>query len=580
MEIFLHQKNNNIGDLESSTKTLIKTYEDTTDKGLHLYPEIFLGGYPLQDVCLQRPFIEKYHECLEKLRQAAKKGASKTLIFGGLEYELNENQEIVHIYNSAYKMDRDGVVSIYRKQLLPNYDIYDEKKYFTAGKSNCFFEVQGYQFCLLICEDMWHSSAHSIDPVTNAFNEYVKNGKPIDAVINLSASPFHIGKQKTRIKRAKEIAHSFQVPFIYINQIGLHDEILFDGQSFIVNQEEIITAQSFQEETISFVVEKSTKTNLSEKIHQPSEAENTWENLFRARVNKKTKSFQLLNKHDLKEILLAQSFALNEYARKTKMTSFLVALSGGIDSALAVAIAHLASKASGLPLEAIYMPSQFNSNLSYDLSKKLCENIGIRLNMINLKFIHQTIKMTFNDGMSEELTGLADENIQSRLRGSLIYARSNQTGAMVLNTSNKSELSVGYSTLYGDSVGAISILGDLYKTEVYQLANFINQYFNNIIPEEIITRAPSAELREDQKDEDSLPPYERLDLILECLLSYQYSLEEIQALGIDQAELNKIFGLYNRAEFKRYQFCPIVKLKAKSFGFGHRNPILKNLSVR
>ena len=201
------------------------------------------------------------------------------------------------------------------------------------------------------------------------------------------------------------------------------------------------------------------------------------------------------------------------------------------------------------------MPSQFNSQLSYELSNQMCKNLGIKLKVINLKFIHQTIKMTFKDGIGEELVGLSDENIQSRLRGNLIYARSNQTGAMVLNTSNKSELSVGYSTLYGDSVGAISILGDLYKTEVYQLASFINNHFNNIIPEEIITRPPSAELREDQKDEDSLPPYDRLDLILECLLSYQYSLDEITELNISPEELKKVYHLFNRASLSVFSFA-------------------------
>lgn len=558
-------------------ETILQTYQQNKKIGLHLFPELFLGGYPLQDLCLQKPFIAEYQAKLDLIRKQAKKDNLNNLLFGGLEYDLDLNQEIKHIYNSIFHLGPNGLSSIYRKQLLPNYDIYDEKKYFTPGHTNGFIKIDGHQFCLLICEDMWHSSTHEIDPVKNAFKELNEKNIVLDAIVNLSASPFHAGKQDTRLKRGKEIATSLNAPFIYVNQIGLNDEILFDGRSFIISKDETLQADSFREEIIEYQISKSQLNTIPKNLHTPSEIENTWETLFRANINKAEKKLIHLSEQKLIEIIQAQTFALNEYAKKTRMKSFLVALSGGIDSALVITIAHLASKASGLPLEAVYMPTQFNSNLSYELSKKLCENIGINLKVINLKFILQTIKMTFKDGIGDDLEGIAQENIQSRLRGNLIYARSNQTGAMVINTSNKSELAVGYSTLYGDSVGAISILGDLYKSEVYQLAHFINKHFNNIIPQEIITRAPSAELREDQKDEDSLPPYDRLDLILECILSYQFSFDEIIQLGVKVDELRHVNNLFNRAEFKRFQFCPIIKLKPKSFGFGHRNPILKEV---
>jgi NAD+ synthase (glutamine-hydrolysing) len=578
MNIFLHQKNNEIGNLDKSTSVLIETFNQQDTVGLHLYPELYLGGYPLQDVCLQMPFIKQYQKCLKVLRETANKSASQSILFGGLDYKISPDNEIIHIYNCIYLLDKAGLRVVYRKQLLPNYDIYDEKKYFTPGIRNCFLEINNHRFCLFICEDMWHSSAHKIDPVSKAFDEFLRTKEEVHAIINLSASPFHIGKQKTRVNRAKEISSSFKAPFIYVNQIGLNDEVLFDGQSFVCFENVVNQCESFSEDILSYTLCKNEQLQPLDYCSSPSRIENTWENLFKARINKEDKCFKRLSNNELKDIISAQTFALNEYAQKTKMKSFLIALSGGIDSAVTLALAHLAAKASGLQVEAIYMPSRFNSNLSYELSKEMCENIGIKLKVINLKFIHQTIKMTFNDEIGEELLGLADENIQSRLRGSLIYTRSNQTGAMVLNTSNKSEISVGYSTLYGDSVGAISILGDLYKTEVYQVAQFINECFDHIIPEGIITRAPSAELREDQKDEDSLPAYDRLDLILECLLSYRYTLEQILDLGISKKELEHVYGLYNRAEFKRFQFCPIVKLKSKSFGFGYRNPILKNLN--
>jgi len=577
MKIFLHQKNNNIGNLQNAIESIIQTYQQSDKVGLHLFPELFLGGYPLQDLCLQKPFISQYEKSLEQIRKVANSANDNNILFGGIEYELDKSSEIIHIYNCIYHLGPKGLTSVYQKQLLPNYDIYDEKKYFTAGEKNGLIEINDFRICLFICEDMWHSSTHKTDPVKKIFDELQTQNIALDAIINLSASPFHAGKQHTRLKRGQEISTSLNAPFFYVNQIGLNDEILFDGRSFILDGSTQLQADSFREEVLEYSCKKNNLATLPVDSKTPSEIENTWENLFRANIDKEDKRLTPISESELIEIIQAQTFALNEYAKKTKMKSFLIALSGGIDSALVVAIAHLASKASAIPVEAVYMPSQYNANISYELSKQLCDNIGINLKVINLKFIHQTIKMTFKDGIGEDLTGLADENIQSRLRGNLIYARSNQTGAMVINTSNKSELAVGYSTLYGDSVGAISLLGDLYKSEVYQLARFINTHFNNIIPEEIITRPPSAELREGQKDEDSLPPYDRLDLILECLLSYQFSLDEICQLGIKQDELNHVFNLYHLAEFKRFQFCPVVKLKSKSFGFGYRNPILKEL---
>ena len=222
------------------------------------------------------------------------------------------------------------------------------------------------------------------------------------------------------------------------------------------------------------------------------------------------------------------------------------------------------------------MPSQFTAQESFTLSEALCKNLGIRLRHFPIKFLHSTIRHGFNEHIGIPLEGTTDENVQSRLRGMILYTRSNQSGAMALNTSNKSELAVGYSTTYGDTVGAISVIGDLFKTEVYTLSNYINKMFKNIIPNEIIQRPPTAELRKNQLDSDSLPPYPRLDAILEGLLSYRMTPQELIDLGHDQEEVRKVYRLYSISEYKRYQFCPILKVKAKSFGFGHRVPISKN----
>jgi len=255
-----------------------------------------------------------------------------------------------------------------------------------------------------------------------------------------------------------------------------------------------------------------------------------------------------------------------------------VALSGGIDSALVLSLYKLALKSDQF-LEAVYMPSKFSSSLSYELSYQLCQNLGIKLYSLPIKFLHSMIKNSFEDCFKESLKGIADENIQSRIRGALIYARSNQIGSLVPNTSNKSELAVGYSTQYGDSVGAIGPLGDLYKTEVYHLASYINEHFGNLIPEQIIQRPPSAELRENQEDSQSLPPYERLDAILEGILSYRFTQTDLIDRGFDEKEVSQVLKLYFSSEYKRKQFAPILKVKPKSFGFGYRVPLCKDFQV-
>jgi NAD+ synthase (glutamine-hydrolysing) len=252
-----------------------------------------------------------------------------------------------------------------------------------------------------------------------------------------------------------------------------------------------------------------------------------------------------------------------------------VALSGGLDSSLVLTIVKM-SLLPGQEVEAIYMPGNYSSPISWDLSSKLCLKLGVRLNSLPIKFLHSTIKMNFQGTFTESFEGLTDENVQSRLRGLLLYTRSNQTGAMVVNTSNKSEIAVGYSTQYGDSVGAISLLGDVYKTEAYRLAEWINHKFGAVIPDGIIQRPPSAELRADQKDQDSLPPYERLDAILEGILSFRYTYKDLLTQGFSEEEVKKVFELYYKSEYKRRQFCPIIKIKSKSFGFGYRVPLTKN----
>jgi NAD+ synthase (glutamine-hydrolysing) len=426
---------------------------------------------------------------------------------------------------------------------------------------------------------MWASSFHQMDPCELMLKEIQEKNIKLLGIINLSASPFDAFKQKKRRERAKNISLLFRCPFIYINRVGGEDEILFDGSSFVVaGVREIIQLKSFESETKSLDLASIQGDYAPKPEFSP---ENTWEGLFAPLLNTQTSPATLppLGDEECREVLRALQFGLQEYARKNGFNRFLVALSGGMDSALVLAIVKLCL-GPNQELEAIYMPSVHSSPLSTQLSEEICQRLKIKLSYFPIKFLHSTIKNAFSQTFKEPFDGLTDENVQSRLRGMLLYTRSNQTNAMVINTSNKSELAVGYSTQYGDSVGAISLLGDLYKTEVYRLSEYINRKFGDLIPRGIIDRGPSAELRANQLDQDSLPPYHRLDPILEGLLSYKMGKTQLLSLGFTEAEVTKVLHLYLKSEYKRVQFCPILKVKAKSFGFGYRIPISKSLSYQ
>lgn len=574
MQLVLHQSKQTIGDFDSIFNELLGTLKSPAKtEELHLFPELFLTGYPLQDLCLQRTFIEGYLALLEKLDAECLKLApnTKVALVGGLAYEFDESTLPLRIYNVIFKMTPGKKMErIYTKRLLPNYDIFDEKKYFDTVKESQIHEFFGKRMAVMICEDMWASSTHAEDPTDDLLNAIKETG-PVEAVINLSASPFFAAKQSKRVDRAMEISQLAQAPFYYVNRVGGEDEILFDGQSFAVNGQKLIgKAKRFLSETKIFELENfENKANITK-----SKIDNTWESLFSPQFETKNNQLTLksLSDENCGEILEALCFGLQEYSQKCGFKKFTVALSGGIDSALVLTIARL-SLSQGQEIEAVYMPGMFSSGMSYELSYELCQKLGVKLYSLPIKFFHSSIRNAFTQSFNRELSGLSDENIQSRLRGSLIYARANQIDSMVINTSNKSEISVGYSTQYGDSVGAISLLGDLYKTEVFELAKYINKRYDNLIPEGIISRPPSAELKENQKDQDSLPPYDKLDCILEGILSYRLSLKQIVELGFDKETVGKVFTLYKRSEYKRSQFCPIIKLKPKSFGFGYRVPI-------
>jgi NAD+ synthase (glutamine-hydrolysing) len=582
MQINIHQTHHTIGDFQSIFTYLeeLLSNKNSCDK-LHVFPELFLTGYPLQDLCLQKGFINGYLELKKKINTLSLKAKpGTTLLLGGLDYEFDENGLPLVIKNVVFELKSGSELSpIYTKKLLPNYDIFDEEKYFTPGNECSVYNYGDKQIGILICEDMWMSSMHSIDPVKDLYEHVEELDIELSTIINFSASPFYLDKDKTRLIRASEISKLFACPFVYVNRVGAEDEIMFDGSSFVVNGSKVSKRGNFyQSDIIEYLLEDFTG-QLDVKTAF-SDMKNSWESLFKHSIIKNDDGDPILptlTDENCEEILQSLRFGIQEYARKSGFQNFDVALSGGIDSALVLAIMKLSLKPEQ-NLEAIFMPGFFSAGLSYDLSFDMCQKIGVKMYTYPIKFTHSSIRNQFKDVFGVPMDGLADENIQSRLRGALLYARSNQRNSMVLNTSNKSELAVGYSTLYGDSVGAISVLGDLYKSEVFTLATYINKKYGDIIPEGIITRPPSAELREDQEDSHSLPAYEVLDPILDGFLSYQLSPKELVKMGFENEVVSKVYRLYTRSEYKRRQFCPIIKIKAKSFGVGYRIPICKSVN--
>ncbi len=591
--IQLHQTHHPIGDFQQIFSDLIKTLskqkEDQSQR-LHVYPELYLTGYPLQDLCQQKFFWLAYLQAFEHFSTwCQNQQHSFSALIGGLDYDFDQEGNLLRIHNVIfYATNGAKLRRLYSKKLLPNYDIFDEKKYFTPGKQDLYNEGiwswQGLKIGLMICEDMWTSSCHELDPVGELWKRCRDNKTQLNAIINLSASPFFVGKLPLRKNRAQTISQLFKTPFIYCNRVGAEDEVLFDGASFVqLPNTTAFQLSSFSADQCEYqlpsvpLVFNSTSSEASLFIHTTTRP-NTFESLFHARLNYEKTLPQLpaLTALDCEEILDAIQFAFQDYAQKNGFNEFVVAVSGGLDSALVLTILKLGLK-KNQKLHAIFMASEFSSSESRQLSEQLCLKLGINLIHYPIKFLHSNLRMSCKEHFNSPLKGLADENIQSRLRGLLLYTFSNLNNGLVINTSNKSEIAVGYSTLYGDSVGALCLLGDLYKSELYSLAEYINQHYGQVIPVGIIERAPTAELRSDQTDQQSLPPYQRLDAILEGILSNQYSTNDLVNYGFSTEEVQKAFNLYHKSEYKRFQFGPIVKLRPKSFGFGYRVPICKNI---
>ena len=548
------QKSFPVGAIQKNKQTILDCFEAAEEKeaDILIFPELALTGYPPEDLLLRESFVGKNFAVLEELAEFS---SSTSGVIGFVDRNLDDNhtdKQKRNIANAAAIIQNGDVKGIYHKCFLPNYSVFDEARYFAKGNNpgNVFW-YEDIGIGISICEDIWIEDGPS--------SQQVENGASL--IININASPYDQNKTDLRKELVVKQANKLGVPIIYLNMVGGQDELVFDGGSFVVDGkgEIIYQAQQFEEELfyidLDLEVKEQPKGSILEIRQKVSELD-------------LPQSAQLLSKNE--SLYSALKLGLFDYVSKNNFEKVLVGLSGGIDSALTATIA--VDSLGSDNVVGVALPSKYNTEESLVDARLLAENLDIEFKVIEIEEIVNIFRNTLKESINDELGQTTDENIQSRVRGNILMALSNQTGAMVVSTGNKSEMAVGYSTLYGDLAGGFALLKDLYKTEVYNLANFRNS-ISTVIPQNTIDKEPSAELRPDQFDKDSLPEYELLDQILRMYIEEDSSSEKIISMGIDENIVYDVLSKVDRNEYKRKQVAPGVKLTEKAFGKDRRMPI-------
>lgn len=524
-KVALAQINATVGDLDNNTEKIIEYIKKARerDADLVVFPELAITGYPPKDLLLKPSFIKANKEALEKI-------ISKTediAVITGFVDEIDKN-----IHNAAALIKNGKLIGIQHKTYLPNYDVFDEQRYFKPSKENFVFELDELKLGINICEDIW---------VDNGPTE-IQTKKGADFIVNISASPFYIGRSRVRRDLIARRSKENKIPIIYVNLVGGQDDLVFDGRSYAFNRGGALIAESkhFEEDLVI--------TNLGGNEIVPEEED------------------------ELKEIYGALLLGIKDYVKKNGFKKVVIGLSGGIDSALTATLATEALDAQNVV--GVSMPSAISSQSSREDAKKLVENLGIEYKVIPIIDIVNAYTAILSDEFKGTEPDVTEENIQARIRGNILMALSNKFGYLVLSTGNKSELAVGYCTLYGDMSGGLAAISDVPKTTVYKLAKYINAVKGKeIIPESILLKEPSAELKEGQKDSDSLPPYEVLDLILHAYIEENKSKKEIIEMGFDEGMVSEVIWKVDHNEYKRHQAPIGIKITPKAFGSGRRMPI-------
>jgi len=547
MKITLAQLNYHIGNFGQNKELIINAINKAKDAGsdLVIFSELSVPGYPPLDLLDRLDFIDACNKCVEEIALSCQ---GITAIVGSPV--INTNKEGKKLFNSALVLSEGKVIFRADKSLLPTYDIFDEYRYFEPGRRFSLFEMNGLKIALTICEDLWDEQ-----PFENEFEKQrLYTISPMDElarlnpdlVINISASPFSHSKIKVKEEIFRSKAKKHNIPVITVNQTGANTELIFDGASKVIDKKGVVWKKLkwFEEEIFSFDLQ-DVINGINREIPDEFETED------------------LIQK--------ALVTGIRDYFRKSGLTKCILGLSGGIDSALTL---YLAVEALGKRnVRALLMPSRYSSEHSVKDSVILADRLDIKYDIISIENPFHALEADLHPFFRETEPDVTEENLQARIRAIILMAFSNKFGYVLLNTSNKSEAAVGYGTLYGDMSGGISVIGDLYKTDVYRLAAFINRN-SEVIPSSIITKPPSAELRPGQFDSDSLPDYNILDSILYQYIELQKPIASIKGKGIEKEVVEKVIRLINFNEYKRYQAPPVLRVSSKSFGAGRRMPLV------
>jgi NAD+ synthase (glutamine-hydrolysing) len=597
MKIFLAQQNYHIGNFEENTRKIIEGINKAKEAGadLVLFSELCVCGYPPRDFLEFNDFINQCYQSMDQIKVHAD---SIGVLIGSPAY--NPRKEGKDLFNAVFLLYEGQIKAEIHKTLLPTYDVFDENRYFEPAFDWKCIEFKGKKLAVTICEDIWNLGDNPLYRITPM--EVLIKEKP-DVMLNLSASPYNYAADVVRRSIIKAHTLKYGLPMLYCNTVGSQTEIVFDGGSLVYDANgELVREMRYFEEDYA-LYDLATLSTREAKTQEPllevagshaqlAESKETgnpstvtpadaqrWIDptnghyYYSAQeVGRDMDTLEyLMDEKNIEEMHQALILGIRDYFRKMGFTKATLGASGGIDSAVVQALAVEALGKENVHV--LLMPSQYSSGHSVSDAEQLCKNLGNRYDIVPIKAVYESFLTSLQPLFKDMPFSLAEENIQSRSRGNLLMAVANKFGYILLNTSNKSELATGYGTLYGDMAGGISVLGDLYKMQVYALARYINRN-GEVIPENIITKAPSAELRPNQKDSDSLPDYPILDRVLYQYIELRQGPQEIIAQGFDAALVRRILRMVNMSEYKRNQFCPIIRVSSKAFGVGRRLPIV------
>jgi NAD+ synthase (glutamine-hydrolysing) len=548
VRIALAQMNTTVGDISGNTDLIVGAIDRTREAGAQVVavPELAVTGYPPEDLLLKRSFVRANLEALETVAAAT---GDLLAVVGFVDAGRDR------LYNAAAICYGGKVVAVYRKHLLPNYGVFDEHRYFEPGRGHTLVETSDGVIGVCVCEDAWFDPG----PVIS------QGDAGAQVVININASPFHKGKLQERAAMLGQRARRANTTIVYLNAVGAQDELVFDGGSLVIAPDGSVTAKLPQFEE-SFATVDAPLGERRDTRH-PS-VKRLFINLRPAAGS--PDELELHTMGGAEEIYRALRLGLGDYVAKNMFDKVVIGLSGGIDSSLTATIA--ADALGPERVLGVAMPSEYSTSHSVDDAKQLSENLAIEMLQVPIARTYDAYLKTLDESFGPVQMGIAEENLQARIRGNILMAISNRYGHLVVATGNKSEMACGYATLYGDMAGGFALLKDVFKTEVYEICRWRNS-ISPVIPENVLSKAPSAELRPDQKDEDSLPPYPVLDPILEAYIEGDASIADITASGADPDSVAKVIRLVDRAEYKRRQAPPGPKVTTKAFGRDRRLPI-------